>query len=362
MSLLQTKGRLNFSQVKKISSLFGLSINYFQDIKGETDLKTNINFDLSKQFKIENLSYSIEGDIPYLEIHTEEKRIIKKYLPEYDPKLIIKDADIKFINSKSDHEIQLNGFIKKKDKFDKFKIKEFYDYNKKVFNVNVFIDLTNSKVEVSRLNYNKDFGKKSNLFLDVIFSLDKYYNIKELRFNTDESEIDLVDIKLNNNFEVENFKKLKIKTYENGNKNNDFLVEKLKKTIISGEVFDAQPLLKSLYKKSVKKTFSSNFSSEVKINFRKTLTGTNDDVSNFAMIANINKGSYNKLSLKGNFSDKEIIEMSIYQVDKDKKTLQVISDRARPFIKNFDFVKGFEGGKLEYESTISKKKSINNQL
>ena len=362
MSLLQTKGRLNFSQAKKISSLFGLSINYFQDIKGETDLKTNINFDLSKQFKIENLSYSIEGDIPYLEIHTEEKRIIKKYLPEYDPKLIIKDADIKFINSKSDHEIQLNGFIKKKDKFDKFKIKEFYDYNKKVFNVNVFIDLTNSKVEVSRLNYNKDFGKKSNLFLDVIFSLDKYYNIKELRFNTDESEIDLVDIKLNNNFEVENFKKLKIKTYENGNKNNDFLVEKLKKTIISGEVFDAQPLLKSLYKKSDKKTFSSNFSSEVKINFRKTLTGTNDDVSNFAMIANINKGSYNKLSLKGNFSDKEIIEMSIYQVDKDKKTLQVISDRARPFIKNFDFVKGFEGGKLEYESTISKKKSNSNLL
>jgi len=362
MSLLQTKGRLNFSQVKKISSLFGLSINHFQDIKGETDLKTNINFDLSKQFKIENLSYSIEGDIPYLEIHTEEKRIIKKYLPEYDPKLIIKDADIKFINSKSDHEIQLNGFIKKKDKFDKFKIKEFYDYNKKVFNVNVFIDLTNSKVEVSRLNYNKDFGKKSNLFLDVIFSLDKYYNIKELRFNTDESEIDLVDIKLNNNFEVENFKKLKIKTYENGNKNNDFLVEKLKKTIISGEVFDAQPLLKSLYKKSDKKTFSSNFSSEVKINFRKTLTGTNDDVSNFAMIANINKGSYNKLSLKGNFSDKEIIEMSIYQVDKDKKTLQVISDRARPFIKNFDFVKGFEGGKLEYESTISKKKSNSNLL
>ena len=362
MSLLQTKGRLNFSQVKKISSLFGLSINYFQDIKGETDLKTNINFDLSKQFKIENLSYSIEGDISYLEIHTEEKRIIKKYLPEYDPKLIIKDADIKFINSKSDHEIQLNGFIKKKDKFDKFKIKEFYDYNKKVFNVNVFIDLTNSKVEVSRLNYNKDFGKKSNLFLDVIFSLDKYYNIKELRFNTDESEIDLVDIKLNNNFEVENFKKLKIKTYENGNKNNDFLVEKLKKTIISGEVFDAQPLLKSLYKKSDKKTFSSNFSSEVKINFRKTLTGTNDDVSNFAMIANINKGSYNKLSLKGNFSDKEIIEMSIYQVDKDKKTLQVISDRARPFIKNFDFVKGFEGGKLEYESTISKKKSNSNLL
>jgi len=46
--------------------------------------------------------------------------------------------------------------------------------------------------------------------------------------------------------------------------------------------------------------------------------------------------------------------MSIYRINEDKKTLQVFSDRARPFIKNFDFIEGFEGGKLEYESFISK--------
>ena len=45
---------------------------------------------------------------------------------------------------------------------------------------------------------------------------------------------------------------------------------------------------------------------------------------------------------------------------KKKKTLQVISDRARPFIKHFDFIEGFEGGKLEYESIISKTKSNSN--
>ena len=80
------------------------------------------------------------------------------------------------------------------------------------------------------------------------------------------------------------------------------------------------------------------------------------------MVASINKGSYNKLNLKGNFSDDEIVEMSIYQVDENKKTLQVISDRARPFIKNFDFIKGFEDGKLEYESIISKDISKSNLI
>ena len=80
------------------------------------------------------------------------------------------------------------------------------------------------------------------------------------------------------------------------------------------------------------------------------------------MIASIKQGIYIKLSLKGNFSENEIIEMSIYKVDGDKRTLQIISDRARPFIKNFDFIKGFEGGKLEYESIISKEETNSNLL
>ena len=44
--------------------------------------------------------------------------------------------------------------------------------------------------------------------------------------------------------------------------------------------------------------------------------------------------------------------MSIYKDDEHKKTLQVFSDRARPFVKNFDFIEGFEGGRLEYELSL----------
>ena len=359
-SFLRTKGKLDFPEIKTILTLFALNTNDLKDINGTVDLKTNINFDLSKQFKVKNLSYSIEGDIAHLEIHTEERRIIKEYLPGFDPKIILKDTNIKLVNFESNNTTELNGFIKVKDYFDNFKIKEIYNYSDKSFAINGIIDLTNSKVKVSRLNYNKDYGKKSELNFDVNFVLDKYYNIHKLNFLADKTKISLSRIKLNKNFEVKDFKKLEIKTYENEIKNNDFLVKKSEKVTMSGEVFDAQPLLKSLYKKSDKKIFDKNFSSEIQINLNKALTGTSDDVSNFAMIASINSGSFNKLSLKGNFSEDEIVEMSIYQVDKDKKTLQVISDRARPFIKNFDFIKGFEGGKLEYESIISKDASNSN--
>lgn len=359
-SLLHTNGKISFSQIKKISFLLGLNVNSFKDINGKVDLKTKINFDLDKKFKVKNLSYLMVGDIDHFAIDTEEKRIIKKYLPEYNSKIVLKNTNIKLFNSKNDFTTELNGLIKVKDHFDNFKVKKKYNYRKKNFNINGTLDLTNSKVEVSKLNYYKNHGKQSELSFDVNLILNKHYDVKKINFLAGENKIYLSNVKLNKNFEVVDFKKLEIKTFSNETINNDFSADKSEKIIISGEVFDAQPLLRSLYKKSDKKTFSKSFNSEIKINFNKTLTGTNDDVSNFAMIASINEGSYKKLNLKGNFSKDEIVEMSIYQVDKDKKTLQVISDRARPFIKNFDFIKGFEGGKLEYESIITKKISNSN--
>ena len=361
-SSISTNGNFNFSQIKKLSSLFALNIKHLKDIKGAANLKTNINFNLNKKFKIKNLTYLIEGNIENLDMDVEEKKFIQKYLPDYSSKVIFKDTSIKLMNSKSDRKVEFNGFIKVKDSFDNFEVKEVYNYDKKKSNINGVLDLTNSKVNVSNLNFTKEKGKKSEIIFDINYVLNKHYIIKSLNFLADKTEVYLSDVKLNSNFEIKDFKKLKIKTFKNKTKNNDFIVEKLKKIIVTGDVFDAQPLIQSLFKKDDKKTFSKNFNSEIKINLKKTLTGTDDDVSNFVMIANINKGSFDKLSLKGDFSEDEIVEMSIYQIDKDKKTLQLFSDRAKPFVKNFDFIKGFEGGKLEYESIISNKVANSNLI
>ena len=359
-SFLKTKGKLNFYQVNIVSQLFNLNIDNFKDVNGKVDLKTNINFDLSKKLKIENFNYTIEGAVNHLEIDTIERKFIREYLPDYDPKLIFKDTKIKVTNLKTKHLGEFVGFIKVKDHFDNFKIKEIYKYDDKSLNINGTIDLTNSRIKISKLNYKKDYNKKSKVDFDLKFGTNKYYNINSLNFLNDKTKILLSNIELNEKLEIKDFKKLEIVTFKNDIKNNDFIIKKNKNVVISGDIFDAEPLLKTLYKKNDKKTFSKNFNSEIKINFDKALTGTDDVVSSIGMIASIKKGSYNKLSLKGNFSNNEIIEMSIYQIDNNKKTLQVISDRARPFVKNFKFIKGFEGGKLEYESIISNKISNSN--
>ena len=359
-SLLKTNGNLSFDQIKKISSLISFNLGNIKNVEANFDLSTSINFDLSKKFKIKHLLYSTEGKVFRLELETENKKFIKKYLPLYDPKIILRDTQIKISKSKSDQSGEFDGSIKVKDNFDNFNVKEVYNYNDKTLSIKGEVDLTNSEVNILRLNYKKDPGKLSKIEFNTKFASKKYYNINNLNYSADKTKIFLSNIKLNENLEVNNFDKIKVLTFADTIKNNDFLVEKKKDVIISGEIFDLQPLLKTLYKKRDKKTFSNKFTSEVKINFDKAITGTNDDVYDIGIIASIIKGSYDKLSLKGNFSEKELVEMSIYQINDEKKTLQVISDRARPFIKNFDFIEGFEDGKLEYESIISKEVSNSN--
>ena len=359
-SLLATRGEFNIIHLKQLFSILNIDTENFIKLKGIADFKTNINFKINKIFKIKNLDYLIEGNIPKAEIIFKEYKIFKEYLPSYNDEVVLKDTKIKIINQKSSNHIELSGLIKNKDKYDNFKIEETYDYSKKFFKINGFIDLTNSLVKITQLNYNKKSGEKSKISFDINFSPKKFYNINKLIYLSDKTKVRLSNIQLGKNFEINDFKELEFKTFNKNIKNNDFLVKKSKNITILGKVFDAQPLLKTLYKNNDKNKLSKNFTSQIKINFDKTISGTDDDIKDFGMIAFINKGSFDKLSLKGNFSEKEIVEMSIYKINNNQKTLHIISDRARPFIKNFEFIKGFEGGKLEFESNIIKGVSNSN--
>ena len=361
-SLLHTNGKLNFTQIKKLSSLLGFKINFLNDVNIEADLKTDLKFNLNSKFKIQDLTYLISGDIFNLKLDTKENSVIKKYLTSFDPNIIFKDTKIKLEKNKTNQNLEISGLIKLNKKFENFKINNKYNLSKKSFDVKGNFDLTDSTINIARLNYKKDQGIKSNINFKMDFVFNNYYNIFDLNYISEKNKIYLSNIKLNKKLEAIDFEKLEFKTFSNNIKNNDFSIIKSQNVIISGEILDAEPILNSLYKKKKRKTFDKNFKGQIEAKINKALTGTDDNISNLVMIASIKNGSYEKLDLKGDFSKNEIIEMSINQINNEKKVLHVISDRAKPFVKNFKFIKGFEGGKLNYESEISKKSSEANLI
>jgi len=356
-SKINTAGISKYSEIKVISSLFGLNLGNIKNIELESDLETSVKLFLDDRFKVTDSTFSINGKINDLNIEHKEIKNLKKFLPSYKSKFFLKDTKVNF---NQDSNLKLFGLIKLNNKFEDFSLSGRTGKN---FNLSGKISLHDLSLKISSLNYLKEANDEA--YIDFNINSNKFgYNINRLLYYSRKSKVEFDKIKLNRKLEIKDLRSIKVITFKNNLKNNDFHISKhktLKNTIfINGKLFDAEPLLKSLYKTGNKKILSKDFSTEIKVNFDKTITGTNDDISNFGMIASIKKGIYSKLSLKGNFSQNEIVEISIYQVNENKRTLHVISDRARPFIKNFDFIKGFEGGKLEYESTIFKEVSNSN--
>jgi len=352
-SIIKTSGTSKYSDIKIISSLFGIDLNDIKNAEIKSDLETSVKFLIDDKFKITDREFTVKGKINNLSLEHREIKSIKNFLPSYNNKILLKDSEISFNQT---DKLKISGLVTFDKQFKNFIISYSQEKNNKII-VAGKINLYDLSLKISNLNYFKE--KNTTAGVDFYIVSSKLgYDINHLIYSSEKSKIELEQIKLNKKLEIKDVKNINVTTFNGNIKNNNFYIKKhktLKNTIsITGESFDAEPLLKSLYKKNDKKTFSKDFNSEINIKLDKAITGTNDNISNFSMITSIKKGAYIKLSLKGNFSDNEIIEMSIYQIDKDKKTLQVISDRARPFIKNFNFIKGFEEGKLEYESIITK--------
>ena len=105
---MYTKGKIDFSQIKKISSLFNLKSDFLKNIVTDVNVKTNIFFDLNNKFKVKNLSYSTQGDILDLSFDLGRNEVFKEYLPDLNNKLELKDSKIKFEKSEKFKYIRRN--------------------------------------------------------------------------------------------------------------------------------------------------------------------------------------------------------------------------------------------------------------
>ena len=366
-STIATKGKISFNDIKKISSLVGTKLDIFENLTLDSNLKTKINFIINNKFKLINKNYQIDGKINNLEFSLLHNKHIRNFIPTFNKNIKIKNSKINFNFPSADNQnqtLKLDGLINLSNKYEKINLFQSYNKNKKLFNINFFTNLNDSEISFPMLNYNKGKKNKAKLNANIDFVLKNFFLINSFEYEHDKNKIFLNNIKLNKNFEIYDFKRIEVLTHKDKKVNNNFKIIKSNQIIISGKVFDAEPILKSLYKNNTadREIFSKTVNSNVKVNFDKTLTGTFDIISDFSMIAEIKNGSYEKFILKGNYSKEDKIEISLYKIDDKTKTIEVVSDRATPFIKSLDFIKGFEGGKLVYDSTIFENSSKSNLL
>ena len=224
----------------------------------------------------------------------------------------------------------------------KFNISNQQGYN--VFDASLNLD--KAVVELQNINYKKEENSKANL--DFIFDnkSKQVTNISKLNYVSKDSKINFSNLILNQDYQIENFKQINIKTPKNS-----LTISKNKNLVsVNGSSLDLTAFVKSLTDRNDhEEKISAKFNSNVKLNIKKVYIGE-DTLNELVSSSTIRNGDYEFLNAFGSFSNNETASIQISRNKKNNLETSLSSDRSRPFLSGLGFAKGFSNGKLSFIS------------
>ena len=222
------------------------------------------------------------------------------------------------------------------------------------------IDIKKSLINFSPVNFNKFLNDDGQINLKGEIKKNRT-TLEKVTVNSGKNNIELLDLDFDENFSLISLNNIIVNT----DKSNFRVVSTKKNNInnieIEGKRLDAKFIIDSLTSSKPSTFISKKFNGLISAKIDLVDTGTNDNIRDFILTGNISKGKFIKLDASGKFSTNEKIIIKIYANKNGNLATYLLSDRARPFIAGYSFIKGFEKGKLEFTSedmsaTLSKGK------
>ena len=363
-NLYHVKGNLKNKKNKINESLISLlPSEYFGEFnfnKTSFNSDNNFSFVVNKKLKIKDLKVNSKIYLDKL-IYENDIIKLKNYLPEYKDIISLSENNLKINFSKDNLKIEGSSIysLNKIDNNFSFKYNKIKDDVK--FNTN--IDLNELILKFNKLNYSKNENKDANINIEGLIQKKKII-IKNLKYIENKNFIKINNLELSKNYKIKDIQELKL-NYDSINKikNNISLIKNNKKYVLSGKSFDGIKIIKDLTDTDSEGNFFNifdNLSSSVILKIEKTYLSKTEHLNNLNGDFIIINNQISNASLLAKYSDKDKFLFSVKTSDNDEKITTVQSDRAKPFVKNFKFIKGFEEGVLDFQSI--KKNNVSKSL
>ena len=350
--------------IKKLNSLLGDNLNDFNIENINFSSKNNFSFNINKKLKINNVNLKSEIDLNNLKYKIEFTGL-KKYFPSFEEFINLKEHKV-FINYQKDKlKIEGIGKVSIGEKIDKL----VYEWNKNkndyTFNISAIIE--KNILLFSALNYKKDEDLYSNLNVKGSYKKDKEIKFEIISLSDkDKNTFEIKKLKLNKKFKIIKFDKLNF-NFVNSNKikNEIMLIRNKNNYKIIGKSFDASKLIDDILNIDNEKVSSNIFSNLnsnfiLNINVDKTYLDQNTYVN--ALNGNIvfKNNNINKLRLESVFPNKKKLTLTISKNTNNEKITTLFSNNPKPLINQYEFIKGFEEGVLDFYSV--EKNNISNSV
>ena len=354
--IYNVKGNLNNKIFKlgkeNISNILGLFSKNYGIEQISFSSKNNFSFKLNKKFEVSKLLLDAQIQLENLSFQNKKKG--KYFFPEIKNIIFFKNHDVKINLEDNIFHVEGFGNILMQNKLDKIE----YSINNRdqSYQLDAILELNENPFSIEFLNYKK---KKSNTILKTKINLNKNNEIdfKILNLKENDKKILLENISLSNNFKIKKIDKIDLDYIDNDNKKNSIQLKRKKNLYyLTGDVFNFDKIITKLLKDetSKKNLFQDNF--DLNIQIKKIYLDNRDSLQNLKGNLSVVDNKVKFADINAKFSNNQKLYFTI-KSKKDKKITTFISEKAKPIVKRYDFIKGFEGGNLDFYSENKNGKS-----
>ena len=340
---------LNFDET--ILGKYTRFLDNFEFSKNIKNIKANFNNNFSIEFdrtyKVKNYNYSVSGKINDSMIKL-SKPFKNNFISEEFKFIYISDLKIKSNFSKVKTNFNAEGEYSFNN-LDFLKISLSNNFDKERTNLKLNFDYGNS-LKLGIINYQKPKNSNANIYIDLEQKEDNI-TINSLNYEEGKNLIKIFGLK---------FKKNKFLSFENieiATTNNNFTIQNKKKIRVKGNKFDASNLAKFLSKQGSENKLQK-LNGNIEIDFKEMKAPMSEKIKNFKLIGEIKKGKFIRISSKGDFGGNNYLDISMKKdKNSEKKYLEIYSDLTRPLLTEYSFFNGLSGGKLLFNTIIDGTKS-----
>ena len=347
--------KFNKSDLSLISDLFPYEI-MFESINFTT--KNDFSFILDKKYKIKNLK--ITSKVNLHELSAKNNFDIKSILPDLSKNILLKNHLINIIYEKDKFDISGKGsalFQKEESNID-----YIYKKNKEVINFKANLDIGKNPFKLSFINYQKKKNLDSKIKLEIISNDQKQFLIKELDYIENKNKFLLRNILLDKEFKIENLDKINLEFKDVENKINQLEITRNENIFfLKGSSFNANKLIEDLLDSKEDKKFKLfNKNLDLNINIDKVFIDDEYLLNNLSGKIYFKKNNINDANLSAFFSNDEKFTFTV-NTNNEGKVTTLYSAKAKPFVKRYKFIKGYDGGYLDFYS-VNKNNKSNSKL
>ena len=311
------------------------------------------------KYKINNKEKDLKlfSNILLSELNFKNHGILKNFFPKLNKVVELKNHQIEINYHKDNISIKGSGKIKLEKNFDE--INFYISKIKDKINFDTKIDLLKTSFNFIFLNFKKNEKLKTQIKIIGSYNKKKELNFNEISIIEKNNKIVFENILLDKNNQIIKVDKINLNYFDIKQKKNQllFLREGENNYEITGPLFNANRLINNLLnsKSNVEpKIFKNDIN--LSLNLKKVFISNEDIVSNLKGKLHIRNNKIFKADIVGSFDKNENLTFTVNTNNSGNKITTLFSSRAKPIVKKYKFIKGYEEGYLDFYS--SKKNNI----